>query len=129
MHRLLRTLPTTAKALSGSKELSFGWGLPLDFVRHRILEVAHSLLPGTSVHCLATAQKTTTEVSGGADVGEHFRGGAKKGRFPYCHGFHLFKQEIAPLEDQISAEVWGKIIPSELCDPLVSTLPWYFSGS
>ena len=58
----LRTLPTTAKELTGSKQLKFSWGLPLDFDRHRILEVSHSMLPGTSVQCVATGQKTTTEV-------------------------------------------------------------------
>ena len=57
-----RTLPTTANELTGTKKLDFKWGFPLDYDRHRILEVSHLMLPGTSVQCNATGQMTTTEV-------------------------------------------------------------------
>ena len=62
--------PGLIKALSSSgqtftytsKRITFSWGLPLKYDRHRILEVSANLQPGTAVQVQASAQRTTTEV-------------------------------------------------------------------
>ncbi len=81
---LIRTLPTSAEAFDESgrtgKRYDFSWGLPLDFVRQRILEVSYSLEPGTSVQCSATAQKTTTEMPYRAKLISWFADGKNKRR-------------------------------------------------
>ena len=59
---LIKALPSTSETFGRSKRIHFAWGLPLVYQRHRILEVAADLQPGTSMKVSAKASRTTTEV-------------------------------------------------------------------
>ena len=59
---LIKALPSSSQTFGSPHKMTFKWGLPLSFTRHRILEVSRVLQPGTSVQVSASAWKTTTEV-------------------------------------------------------------------
>jgi hypothetical protein len=52
---LIRTLPSSGETYNEHGRQEFKWGLPLDFIRHRIRDVSHRLLPGTSLNVTAVA--------------------------------------------------------------------------
>ena len=52
---LIRTLPSSGETYNDHGRQEFKWGLPLDYIRHRIRDVSHRLLRGTSLNVTAVA--------------------------------------------------------------------------
>ena len=79
MPGLIKALPASSQAFATEKNIiHFKWGLPLDYTRHRILEVSYTLQPGTSVQVTATAFRSTTEVPYTATLVATFADGKHK---------------------------------------------------
>ena len=77
---LIRTLPSSGETYDNHGRQDFKWGLPLDFTRHRIRDISHRLLVGTSLNVTAVAIKQTTEVPYTAVLVSLFADGKTKER-------------------------------------------------
>lgn len=67
-----RTLPTSAETYDKSDRLDFKWGLPIDYTRHRIVDVSQVLWIGTSMNVSATAKRRSSEIPYFATLVSHF---------------------------------------------------------
>ena len=77
---LSRTLPSNGDTYNDHGRIDFKWGLPLDYHRHRIRDIAHRLMAGTSLNVTAIAIRQTTEVPYTATLISHFADGKTKER-------------------------------------------------
>lgn len=77
---LIRTLPSNGETYNDHGRVDFKWGLPLDYHRHRIRDISHRLLAGTSLNVTAIAIRQTTEVPYTATLISLFADGQTKER-------------------------------------------------
>ena len=96
---MIRTLPTSADTYNDHGRQEFKWGLPLDFIRHRIRDVSHQLLRGTSLNVTAVAIRQTTEVPYTAVLVSLFADGRSKeitieSTYQVCHSLLLLSFKL-----------------------------------